>query len=1421
MFQYARSLLSHLRLIPLPLFVFVLLTSCAGDSSFVTPVAEGVEILQQVTSESTAPNQEQEINSSKPPPEDIKFGKISVNQGLSQSSVSSILQDNAGLLWFGTDDGLNKYDGYEFTVYKHDPENANTVSSNVIQTIYEDSKGQLWIGTINGLDQYDRAKDIWHHFPLDQVQVIMEDNKGVLWVGSLAGLFRFEEGENPGLVRQLSESTFALCEDSAGELWVATNSGLLKLGRDREISALYQHQPQEDNSLANNAVRDIVLDSDGKLWIGTLGGLDKFDSAGEKFTHFMHDEIDKFSISSDVIRKIFQDISGVLWVGTDSGLNRFDADIQGFLRYNFNADDPESLSSDQVRTISQDRGGIIWIGTDAAGLNTIDTTQKNFIHQKYEGTNRDRLSNNLVFSLFEDYSEILWIGTGGGGINRYDRSLDVYTHYHHDAKNPDSLSDDYVTSILVDMEGALWAGTKNGGLNVLDPYSGRFTHYRHNPEDPTSIAHDSVWVLMKDSLGVLWLGTQGGGLDSFDRLRETFIHYEELSSNFVNTIYEDRDRRIWVGTTAGGLNLYNRQDGEFTQYLHDPFDPDSISSDYVLSIYQDQEGILWIGTAGGGLNKFDPVAGMFQHFREQDGLPNDVVYGILEDENGMLWLSTNGGLSKFDPKTGLFRNFDVRDGLQSNEFNQNAYFKNSRGEMFFGGVNGYNSFFPEEIYDDGYISPVVLTSLTQSGGDVFSEKSPELIKEATFRWPNNFFEFEFASLSYSQPEKNQHAYMLEGFRDEEWNYIGTKRFGRYTNLPGGEYVLRIKGSNKDGVWNQIGNSIYISVIPPIWMTWWFQVTAVLLIVGGVFAGYWLRIRNVQLRTVELEDQVFNRTKELATLNSIATVVSSSLDLKKILNDALVETLELMQIEAGGVYLLRDSDEVLSIVAYQGLSESFISEIDNLNVGEGFSGRVVQSGEVLVIPDISHDSRLTRSIVKDSGYHTLIVIPLMSRGKSLGTLFLLTRDQRSYGNKDIDLLTAIGTQIGGAIENAKYFEDEHRRSEQFRVLAEVGRRVSTILDVNEVLEEVVRLIHDTFGYYHVAIGIIEGDDVVYRVGSGELWDNRNFQFKPARLRVGEEGISGWVASTGKSVVVPDVSKEPRYVWMRGSQTRSEVTVPIIVKGKVIGVLDTQSNRNNDFDETDLAVLESLAHQTGSAIENARLYEQAQQAAVLEERARLARELHDAVTQTLFSASLLAEALPTSWERDQEEGEKLLDELKSLNRGALAEMRTLLIELRPSALIEANFGDLLQQLAEAASGREGLPIEVEVNCACSLPSDVHIALYRIVQEALNNVVKHARASHAYVSLSCSHCSATKFGEEKPREITLQIFDDGQGFADDQPHHDKLGLGIMRERAEDIGAKFDIESKPGAGTRITVQWQQSGQNKKDGDLPNGTAT
>jgi signal transduction histidine kinase/ligand-binding sensor domain-containing protein len=1345
------------------------------------------------------------------PPKDIKFANISVDQGLSQSSIYSILQDEVGLMWFGTEDGLNKYDGYEFTIFKHDPENSNSLSNNTILDIYEDQEGFLWIGTSDGLNRYDRTKNQWHYYPLDRVRTIIEDRAGVLWIGSSAGLYTYQDGEAEGLVRERSESTYTLLEDSEGILWVGTDRGLIGLDQNRGKTSHFQHRSKDENSLADNLVLALLEDSKGSLWIGTNGGLDKFDRESEIFNHFTNDENDQASISHNSVSVIYEDHSGDLWIGTDGGgLNRFDPSAKRFLAYQYSIDNPSSLSSNFVRSIYQDRGGMLWIGTVAGGLNTIDAAQKKFDLFGYEGGSQNSLSNNFITSIFEDYSRVLWVGTGGGGINRIDRQMDIYAHYKHDPADPTSLSDDFVTAVYVDRSGQLWAGTNGGGLNSGDRFSGSFINYVNDPKDSNSIAHNSVSAILEDRQGILWVGTQGGGVDSFDRIDKEFSHYYGLSSKFVNTLYEDQKGVIWVGTDGGGLNRYDRTRKDFKHITHDPYNPQSISSDNVLAIFQDQQGIYWIGTGGGGLNKYNPETDTFIHYREKDGLPNDVVYGVLEDEDGFLWLSTNNGLSKFDPRTEVFRNFDVLDGLQSNEFNRNASFKSQHGEIFFGGVNGFNAVIPSEIQDDPYTPPVVLTSFTQSGGDVMPVNAVESIDQATFYWPNNYFEFEFAALSYSQPEKNQYAYMLEGFRDEGWNYIGSKRFGRYTNLPGGTYLLRLKGSNKDGVWNEIGKTMVITVVPPFWMTWWFQGTALLIILAGVFTGYRVRVRNIQSRTEELEEQVTTRTKELEALNAIASVVGRTLELQITLKDALDKILEVLKIEAGGIYLLDEARKVLSIEAHKGLSDDFVEGIDNLKVGEGFSGQVVQDGEILVIPDVSDDPRFTRLIVKDERFHAMVVLPLISRGKILGSMFLMTYAYREFQGKDIELLAAIGAQIGGAIENAKFFEEEHHRSEQFRVLAEVGHRVSTVLDVNEVMEEVVSLIRNTFGYYHIAIGLIEGDEVVYRVGRGELWDDPKFGFKPARLKIGKEGLSGWVAATGQPLVIPDVSKEPRYIWMHGSQTRSETTVPILVKGKVIGVLDAQSDRLNAFDETDLAVLQSLAHQAGAAIENARLYEQAQQAAVLEERARLARELHDAVTQTLFSASLLAEALPISWEKDRQEGEKLLEELKQLNRGALAEMRTLLIELRPSALIEANFGDLLSQLAEAASGREGLPVNVEVDCECSLPPDVHIALYRIAQEALNNVVKHARANQVDLRVRCSQCGKEKPGPQTPKEIILRVSDDGRGFDQDQVQSNQLGLSIMHERAEDIGASLNLTSEPESGTLVEVIWREGAQSE-----------
>jgi len=542
----------------------------------------------------------------------------------------------------------------------------------------------------------------------------------------------------------------------------------------------------------------------------------------------------------------------------------------------------------------------------------------------------------------------------------------------------------------------------------------------------------------------------------------------------------------------------------------------------------------------------------------------------------------------------------------------------------------------------------------------------------------------------------------------------------------------------------------------------------------------------------LEQRVADRTKELAALNAIAAVVSQSLDLDEILNDALDRTLQMMGIEAGGIYLLDEEAGVLTIAVQRGFSPQFVAEVDRLRVGEGFSGRVVQSGQPLVVRNLSTDTRLTRMVVREEGLRSVAIAPLTSKGKVLGTLFAITRGHREFTDQDVQLLTSIGQQIGVAIENARLFKAEERRAEQFQVISEVGRRMTTILAVDELLWEIARLIKETLGYYLVGIALTEGDELIFKAGAGGVWELPRFQ--PPHLKVGQEGITGWVARSGEPLLVPDVSQESRYYSLpQASEIQSELAVPLKTKEAVIGVLHVQSDHLNAFDESDLAVLQSLAHQAAIAIENARLYEQAQELAVVEERSRLARDLHDAVTQTLFSASLIAEVLPRLWERNPDEGQRRLTELRELTRGALAEMRTLLLELRPAALVEADLGDLLRQLAESITGRARVPVALTVEGQRSLPPDVKVSLYRIAQEALNNVAKHAGASQATVSL-----------HRQSKQVELYISDDGRGFDPEGISPESLGLGIMRERAEAIGATLEIESQVGQGTRVVVIWK-----------------
>ena len=529
------------------------------------------------------------------------------------------------------------------------------------------------------------------------------------------------------------------------------------------------------------------------------------------------------------------------------------------------------------------------------------------------------------------------------------------------------------------------------------------------------------------------------------------------------------------------------------------------------------------------------------------------------------------------------------------------------------------------------------------------------------------------------------------------------------------------------------------------------------------------------------------------LNEIASVVSRSLDLSEILSNALGKVLEATNLDNGGIYLLKQDLQELEIAVQRGFSPEFVSAIDHLKVGEGFSGKVIETGEPLVVKDITKDKRLTRSIVKKEGFTSVAAVPICSKGKPLGTIFLVSRDPRDFAEEEIALLIASGQQIGVAVDNASLFQAEQRRAEQFRVISEVGRQITSIMDIDQVLDQVVKLIRKAFCYDHVAIATIEGDYAVYRVGDGNVWDDPDFRFIPARLKIGKEGVTGRVAGSGEALYLPDVREDPGYVEMKGSGTLSELTVPIKVKGKVIGVLDVQSQQVNAFDESDLVVLQSLADQTAVAIENAQLYKQAQQLAVVEERNRLARELHDSVTQALYGITLHAEAAYRQLSANQPNlANDQLTELRNTAQEALREMRLLIFELRPSVMELQGLIPALRARLEAVEERAGMNVEFNLDENLVISEKIQDGFYRIAQEALNNALKHAKADQIILNLT-----GTK------ETITMEIIDDGIGFDPDTAvEGGGLGLDGIIERAELMGGELTLKSDPGQGTTVRIE-------------------
>lgn len=874
-----------------------------------------------------------------------RFYHITSENGLSQSTIQSIHQDYEGYMWFGSQFGLNRYDGNDIKTYHYSADDSFSIGDDAIRVIYEDRKRNLWIGTqTSGINLYDRKKD---HF------------------------IRFT-GKPDELKTVSSNTIWAILEDIRDNLWVGTAHGLNIMNRDEKTFTRIFHDPDDPTSLTHNQITALFEDRNGSLWIGTANGFNLYNPDDRSFTRYQTFSENNVTKDLGIIRTIYEDNRGTLWIGThQNGLFRFDTETESFDHFNHRSDDPMSIGGNSIFDLLEDSHGNFWIGTSNHGLNIFDRDTEQFYRFEHDVTNPYSINNNAIHDLYESREDILWAGTFAGGVNFLELKPETFTHFKNQPNNPQSLSNNVVQSIYQDRRGNIWIGTDGGGLNLFDPATNHFRHYVHEPGNSNSLSTDVVLKIYETDEG-LWLGTYAGGVDLFDPEKNSFQNYrhrpddpQSLGSNFIYDIHESDNGLIWVATNNGGIATFDRQAGEWRRYMADPENPDdntTISHNDVRAIYEDSFGDVWIGAYEGNVDRYDSeqerfinydlsynnrlVASAVQYFyedsqnrfwigtrgaglmvydRENDQIipfdfaeeqPGNMIQSIVEDNNGNLWMGTNNGLSRLNPDTGEATHYGREHGLQSREFNPGAVLKDSDGRLYFGSVSGFVRFHPDSVRVDTVTYPVVLTDFqifnesVPIGDESFLENHISQTERLVLPHTATVFSFGYTALNFSAFKGDRFAYKLEGF-DENWNSVETQRMATYTNLNPGEYRFMVRSANKHGVWGEPTVALPVIITPPFWQTWWFYSLLVLGLILGVTTVFRMRVQKIRKHNILLERQVMERTEKLqqanAAKNKLFSIVAH--DLRNIAGN-VVTWADLVKMSA-------DDDNIEEVKEYTG------------------------------------------------------------------------------------------------------------------------------------------------------------------------------------------------------------------------------------------------------------------------------------------------------------------------------------------------------------------------------------------------------------------------------------------------------------------------------------------------------------------------
>lgn len=840
------------------------------------------------------------------------FSNYPIEKGLSQSVVNCLFQDSRGYIWVGTQNGLNRFDGYNFKVYSYEPADSNSISNSWIYSIDEDRDGNLWIGTKNGLNRWGRNEKRFTQlkyttgfanqvtdFPYDARVArngsILINTPPVLTIYNPARKSFRHFTSNLPYDGSVKDHRMPLLEDREGLIWIASTRGLACFDPRTEKFSYFIQQANNPGSISDNTITALFEDNNGNIWIGTTSGLNCYDKKTCSIRKFYADAGNRHSLSNNFIRTITGDPSGFLWIGTEGGgLNRVARSRDGNLVIEKFNSEINGLGHNIVLDLMVDKSHNLWIGT-LRGLSKTDLKPRKFQLYRNDDTPYSiNLLGNVISSIYKDSAGLIWVGNWGQGLNLLDRKTGQVDHFSTRGWAKNHISNDFVHVIFADARKNIWIGTRDG-ISIFDRGSNRFIRFNEffrNDKLP-DFRRIRINAIIRNRDGDYWIGTQNGLYRINPEKSLTEIFSEEstgnhhISGNLVYSVIEDRDGLIWIATLSG-LDMYDPGTGKMKHYQKSN-NSNSLCDNFVIALCEDHHGDIWIGT-GSYLNRFVKKDSVFIYYSQENGLPNNRIFEILEDDRKNIWVSTGGGLCRLDTALNRFRTYTVEEGLQSLEFNLRACSKSSDGELFFGGMNGFNAFYPDSLKDNPFIPELVFTSFYKTTKGEREYFNIENDGEVVLNYNDHTFTIEFAALEFTNPEKNQYAYMLEGVSGD-WIGTGNRRFVPFTNLPPGEYTFRIKGSNNDGVWNTSGPSLKIIIKPPWWRSFWAW-TAYLVILSLSIMAY-IRIRErklirekdileqkIHLRTLQIEEQntqILQKNEELGKLNNALTALNNTRD----------------------------------------------------------------------------------------------------------------------------------------------------------------------------------------------------------------------------------------------------------------------------------------------------------------------------------------------------------------------------------------------------------------------------------------------------------------------------------------------------------------------------------------------------------------